>query len=220
MLLTPFGTTAASPKADLTVDAAEGVRRKLRNIIPLGPYIPMYCLARGKNCSMKILFTLPKILLLLPVLALFGGQADAQAVQDLESIKSQAELDKAIASLDAVLFDSYDRCDLEKFATFLADDVEFYHDLGGVTLGKEKLTDSVKKNICGKVSRELVPGTLQIYHMKGYGAVEMGVHRFHHPGHDDTEPVGEGKFIHLWQYKDGAWKITRGISYGHHAAVK
>ena len=55
---------------------------------------------------------------------------------------------------------------------------------------------------------------------KGYGAVEMGVQRFHHPGHDDTEPVGEGKFIHLWQYKDHAWRITRVISYDHHALVK
>src|SRR5437588_12940638 len=41
---------------------------------------------------------------------------------------------------------------------------------------------------------------------RSYGAMEVGVHRFHHPGQDDTEPVGEGKFIHLWQYKDGAWK--------------
>jgi hypothetical protein len=109
---------------------------------------------------------------------------------------------------------------LEKFAAFFVDDVEFYHDQGGVTLGKQELTNSVKKNICGKVTRELVPASLQIYQMKGYGAVEMGVHRFHHPGHDDTEPVGEGKFIHLWHYKDGAWKITRVISYDHHAAAK
>jgi len=96
----------------------------------------------------------------------------------LEGIQSQAELDKAITALDAALFDSYIRCDL-KFASFFADDVEFYHDQGGVTLGREKLTDSVKKKICGKVTRELVPGTLQVYYMKGYGAVEMGVHRFH-----------------------------------------
>src|SRR3989441_13086419 len=149
---------------------------------------------------MKMLSTLPKMLLLLPLLAWFAGQAAAQAVPSLESIQSQAELDKAIASLDAALFDSYNRCDLEKFATFFADDVEFYHDQGGVTLGKEKLTESVKKNICGRVTRELVPGTLQGYYMKGYGAVEMGVHRFHPPGHEDTEAVGEGKFIHLWQY--------------------
>jgi Domain of unknown function (DUF4440) len=90
----------------------------------------------------------------------------------LESIKSQAELDKAIASLDAALFDSYNRCDLEKFGSFFFDDVEFYHDQGGVTLGKVKLTDSIKKNICGKVTRELVPGTLQVHYTHSHRAVE------------------------------------------------
>ncbi len=169
---------------------------------------------------MSKLFSLPRTLWLFPLLAVCSARADAQAVQALESIKSQEELNKAVATLDAALFDSYNRCDLEKFAAFIVDDVEFYHDQGGVTLGKEALTDSVKKNICGKVTRELVAGTLQVYYMKGYGAVEIGVHRFHHPGHDDTEPVGEGKFIHLWQYKDGAWKITRVISYDHHAVAK
>jgi ketosteroid isomerase-like protein len=159
-------------------------------------------------------------LLLFPLLAVCGLRAEAQAVQSLESIQSQAELDKAITTLDAALFDAYNRCDLEKFASFIAENVEFYHDQGGVTLGRAALTESVKKNICGRVTRELVPGTLQVFYMKGYGAVEMGVHRFHHPGHDDTEPVGEGKFIHLWQYKDGAWKITRVISYDHRAAAK
>jgi uncharacterized protein (TIGR02246 family) len=158
------------------------------------------------------------MLLLFPLIAVCGTQADPQAVQSFESIQSQADLDKAITTLDAALFDAYNRCDLEKFASFFAENVEFYHDQGGVTLGRTALTESVKKNICGRVSRELVPGTLQVFYMKGYGAVEMGVHRFHHPGHEDTEPVGEGKFIHLWQYKDGAWKITRVISYDHHAA--
>jgi Domain of unknown function (DUF4440) len=166
---------------------------------------------------MKQVFCFPRILSLSAVLALSAIRANAQA---LDSIKNQEELNKVITSLDTALFDSYNRCDLEKFATFFVDDVEFYHDQGGVTLGKEKLTDSVKKNICGKVTRELLPGSLQIYYMKGYGAVEMGVHRFHHPGHDDTEPVGEARFIHLWQYKDGAWKITRVISYDHHALAK
>jgi uncharacterized protein (TIGR02246 family) len=168
----------------------------------------------------RMVSRLHKMLLVLPLLASFAGRAEAQAVPSLESIQSQAELDKAITALDAALFDAYNRCDLEKFASFFVDDVEFYHDQGGVTLGREKLTESVKKNICGKTTRELVPGTLQVYHMKGYGAVEMGVHRFHHPGHEYTEGVGEGKFIHLWQYKDGAWKITRVISYDHHAAGK
>ncbi len=164
---------------------------------------------------MNRLFTVPKLALLVPAFCLCSIRA-----QPLESIKSQEELNGVVASLDTALFDSYNRCDLKKFAAFFSDDVEFYHDQGGVTLGKAALTDSVRKNICGKVTRELVQGTLQVFPMKGYGAVEMGVHRFHHPGHEDTESVGEGRFIHLWQYKDGAWKITRVISYDHHATGK
>jgi hypothetical protein len=141
----------------------------------------------------------------------------AYVIPPLEKIQSQAELDKAITALDTALFDAYNTCDLAKFSSLLDDNVEFYHDQGGVTLGKEKLTQSIKDNICGgNVRRELVPGTLQIYYMKGYGAVEIGIHRFYHP--KTNTPPGEGKFITLWQYKDGAWKITRAISYDHHAA--
>src|SRR5260221_13795117 len=165
---------------------------------------------------MKAIRALTRITLLVPLIALLVGWANAQS---LESIKSQAELDKVISSLDASLFDSFNRCDLEKFGTFFVDDVEFYHDQGGVTLGRENLTESVRKNICGgDMRRELVPDTLQVHHMKGYGAVEIGVHRFYHPM--SKTPPGEGRFIHLWQYKDGAWKITRAISYDHHAATK
>jgi hypothetical protein len=169
---------------------------------------------------MKRRLSLFPILVVLTIVSAFVCNAGAQIVPPLDKIQSQEELDRVGATLDAALFDSYNHCDLDKFASFFVDDVEFYHDQGGVTLGKAALTDSVKKNICGKVTRELVPGTLKVYPMKGYGFVEMGVHRFHHPGHDDTEGVGEGQFVHLWQYKDGAWKVTRVISYDHHAAAK
>jgi hypothetical protein len=146
--------------------------------------------------------------------------APTPSVLPLDKIQNQEELDKTVTALDAALFDAYNRCDLEKFASFIDENVEFYHDQGGVTLGRAALTESVKKNICGTTTRALVPGTLKIYYMKGYGAVEIGVHQFHHPGHEAEIGVGEGKFIHLWQYKDGAWKITRVISYDHHAAGK
>jgi hypothetical protein len=152
-------------------------------------------------------------LLAAPMTSLFCGQS-AQSAQQHD------ELYRTIAAQDAALFDSYNKCELEKFSSFFVDDVEFYHDQGGVTLGKKDLTESVKSNICGKVTRELVPGTLEVYPIHNYGAVEMGVHRFHHPGHEATEQVGEAKFVHLWQFKDGTWKITRVISYDHHALPK
>lgn len=169
---------------------------------------------------MRLLVVLTKIAMLMSMLVIFAVTAGAQKIQALDDIKSQADLDKTMAALDAALFDSYNRCDLEKFRFFFVADVEFYHDQGGLTSGAEKLTESVKNNICGKVTRELVPGTLQAHLMNGYGAVQLGVHHFHHTGHEDTEAVGEGRFIHLWQYKDGTWKITRAISYDHHAVSK
>jgi hypothetical protein len=185
--------------------------------------------------------TVSKITLLLPLFLVAGfspmtvGRAGAQTapapaasapaaaapvIPSLDQIKNQEDLDRAITALDAALFDAYNRCDLDKFGSFIDDNVEFYHDQGGVTLGRAALTESVKKNICGTTTRELVPGTLHIYFMKGYGAIEMGVHQFHHPGHEAEIGVGEGSFVHLWQYKDGAWKVTRVMSYDHHAAKK
>jgi Domain of unknown function (DUF4440) len=128
------------------------------------------------------------------------------------------ELYKTIAGLDAALFDAYNRCELDKLGSLVTDDLEFYHDQTGLALGRQNLVDAVKSNICGKVHRELVAGSLEVYPLKGYGAVEIGVHRFTHP--DDANNVGEAKFIMLWQLKDGAWKITRVISFDHHPTAK
>jgi hypothetical protein len=40
------------------------------------------------------------------------------------------------------------------------------------------------------------------------------VHRFHHSSPPE-DGVGDAKFVALWQNKDGAWKVTRVISYNH-----
>jgi Domain of unknown function (DUF4440) len=133
----------------------------------------------------------------------------------LDQIQGQTQLDQTIMALDTALFDAYNKCDLAKFRALLADDVEFYHDNGGVTLGPDALTDSIKKNICGgDTVRVLVSGTFEAHYMKGFGAIEIGTHRFEHP--KSNGPTGEGKFITLWQYKDGAWKVKRALSFDHH----
>lgn len=158
------------------------------------------------------------IALLFAAAALFAQNTARTKVPALEDIKNQEDLDKAITALDTELFDAYNHCDLKTFDSLLAEDVEFYHDQGGVTLGRQKLTESIKNNICtGDTQRVLVPGTLKIYYMKGYGAIEMGVHRFLHPKTEATNGTGEASFVSLWQYKDGAWKLTRALSYDHHS---
>ncbi len=145
-------------------------------------------------------------------------RAQTPAILSLDQIHSQADLEATILALDTALFSAYNTCDLPTFKSLVADDVEFYHDQGGLTLGSAALTESVRKNICGHVTRQLTPGSLKVYPMKGIGAVEMGSHRFF----ENRSPTasGEADFVHLWIYKNGAWKVSRVLSYDHHAAPK
>ncbi|HEU5452417.1 MAG TPA: nuclear transport factor 2 family protein [Terriglobales bacterium] len=129
----------------------------------------------------------------------------------------KAPLYQKVAALDKQFFDAYNHCDLETAAAMLSDNLEFYHDQSGLDTSKASVVEALKNNICGKVTRELVPGSLKVYPLKGYGAVEIGVHLFHHPGHDDTEPVGEGQFVQIWHDENGVWRLTRVISFDHHA---
>ena len=45
------------------------------------------------------------------------------------------------------------------------------------------------------------------------------MHRFHKAG-DDKDVGGEAKFVHIWQNKDGAWRVTRVISYNHESLTQ
>jgi len=163
---------------------------------------------------MKKTFAPLSLFLLTALVAAPLARVHAQAAPAPDS------LFQTIQSLDTQLFDAYNHCDLEKLGSFLADDLEFYHDVTGLSRSRQAVVEGVKNNICGKVIRELVPGTLEVYPIANYGAVEIGVHRFHHPGQENVQSVGEAKFIHLWQNKDGVWKITRVISFDHHPLTK
>src|SRR5260370_39866956 len=104
--------------------------------------------------------------------------ADAQAVPSLESIKSQEELTQAITALDKQLFDAYNTCNIEKLGTLVTDDLEFYHDKTGLAVGKQPFLDPIKKNIWGKVARELVHGSLEGDPLHGECEVGIGVRCF------------------------------------------
>jgi hypothetical protein len=156
-----------------------------------------------------------KIHLALRTLALFLAVFSVPLVTLRAQQPVTDPLYQTVAGLDTALFDAYNHCDLAKLGSMVADDLEFYHDQTGLSVGKQSLIDGVKNNICGKVQRELVEGSLEVYPLKGYGAVEIGVHRFHHPG--DPNNVGDAKFVQLWQLKDGNWKLTRVISFNHNS---
>jgi ketosteroid isomerase-like protein len=131
-----------------------------------------------------------------------------------QSVAQPDPLFQTIQSLDTRLFDAYNHCDLNTLGAMVSEDLEFYHDQTGLSVGKAPFLAAIKQNICGKVERALLPATLEVYPLKGYGAVEIGIHRFHHPGRPE-DGMGDAKFVTLWQNKDGEWKVTRVISYDH-----
>lgn len=151
-------------------------------------------------------------------LALAMCLAPMTQAQSTQGLSLTDPLYKTVAGLDTALFDAYNACQINKLGSMVDDNLEFYHDQTGLAVGRQTFLDAIKANICGKVHRELVPGTLEVYPLKGYGAVEIGVHRFTHP--NDPTSLGEAKFITLWQLKDGEWKMTRAISIDHHSVTQ
>ena len=158
---------------------------------------------------------LKRVLFLAPLMAALTSCWPVYAQENARS----GSLFKTIQVLDSKLFEAYNHCDLATLGGMVSDDLEFYHDKTGLSVGRDLFITAIKQNICGKVERSLVPGSLEVYPLNGYGAVEIGVHRFRHPAHPD-DTAGEAKFITLWQNKNGSWKVTRAISYDHEPVTK
>ena len=140
---------------------------------------------------------------------------------------AQTQPEATILHEDALFWDAYNRCDVEKMSQFFWPDVEFYHDNGGPTIGLGPLVETFKKNLCGNpnfhLRREAIPATIHVFPLQKngvtYGAVFTGEHYFYI--NDNGKPEfrdGWAKFFHLWLLKDGTWKIARVVSYDHRDA--
>ena len=122
-----------------------------------------------------------------------------------------------IGALDAKVFDAYNRCDLDTFSEYFDPKVSFFHDTGGATFNRDIVVENTRKNICGKVKRQLIAASFRVYPIKDYGAIEEGEHRFCELATGRCE--GIAKFVMVWAREAGAWRITNVFSYGHRAAT-
>lgn len=91
------------------------------------------------------------------------------------------------------------------------EDLEFYHDLEGLVTSKSQIINALKENICDKVIRELITGSIEVYSIPNYGAIQMGWHQFHNSLEPNAEPK-PSKFITIWKESSGKWTITRVVS--------
>lgn len=156
-------------------------------------------------------------MVVVPVLMALGlSVAVAADTPPSPPLPADALFDK-ISALDTAVFDAFNHCSapgqLERHASYFAPDVEFYHDKGGVTWTREAMIANTAKNVCGHFRRELVPGSLKVYPIKDFGAIEQGVHRFCQFKTGDCDGIAD--FVIVWRHQGDQWQITRVLSYGH-----
>lgn len=123
---------------------------------------------------------------------------------------------------DMMFSQGFDNCDLSITASLMTDDVEFYHDKGGVDKGKKAFLETMRDGLCrtgkNEIRRHLVPNSLAVFPMHNngilYGAIQTGKHGFAPSGEEVT--IAPASFIHLWLLEDdGEWRIARVLSYDH-----
>lgn len=155
-----------------------------------------------------IIFTL-----LISTISFLSCQTEQHKASD--GTKEYTPVDKnlydLIVSLDKAYFDAYNACDLKKQNSMYSEEIEFFHDQGGLTTSRQEIIDAIEKNICGKVTRELVKGSIEVYPIKDYGAVQIGLHKFYNNQEPDA-PSKPSKFIMMWKNENSDWKITKVIS--------
>ena len=124
---------------------------------------------------------------------------------------NNSALYETMLDLDAAYFDAYTTCNLEAQRLLMDDALEFYHDMGGLSTSKHELINAIEENICGKVTRQLVPESLEVYEIKDFGAVTIGFHRFFN-NQEPNAPSKPSRFVTVWKNNDGRWTMYRIIS--------
>lgn len=132
-------------------------------------------------------------------------------IESMAQVPEDSALYQKILALDAAYFEAYNTCDIDGQAGLLDESLEFYHDQGGLSTSKTEILESIRENICGKVSRSLVEGSVEVHEIKGFGAVELGLHRFFNREEPDAESK-PSRFITVWKQDGDRWLMHRIIS--------
>jgi ketosteroid isomerase-like protein len=190
-----------------------GIEKKLLYIIIKNTHLQL-----NKNRHMKNRIAAITLLSIFIAVTGFGQQQIKKTVKKVKpAVTQQSEMYYEILKTDSALFAAFNNCDTVAFKKFFTDDLEFYHDKGGLHFLATEL--QAVKEMCDKnyhIRWELIKSSLEVYQLGDYGAVQIGTHRMYHTNKGESEHIsGDYKFIHVWQKKEGVWKLSRIISYGH-----
>jgi ketosteroid isomerase-like protein len=120
-----------------------------------------------------------------------------------------------IARQDSLQFDAFNSRNLDKLMNCFAGNLELYQDNTGVrNFDETKQAFGRLFKMSYVLNRKLVPGTMEVYPIKDFGAIETGQHTFSHMENGQLQ-ASTYKFMQIWQKKDGIWRVTREVTYGH-----
>jgi len=133
-----------------------------------------------------------------------------------------------LLSADAAFFAAvFDRCDIGVVAAYVTEDLEFFHDKGGLAFtsgaafvkGIEAKCQRQADGTDFRSRRELVRDSVKVFPINRYGAIQTGTHRFYAVAEGEQDRLTEtAQFTHVWKEENGGWRLARVLSYDHQLA--
>jgi len=127
---------------------------------------------------------------------------------------STTALQQEIERADSTMFAAYNAHDGDQLGRFFAPDLEFYHDTGGLLTWTQAMAGLTSTFTQSPDIRRTLVGRIEVYPIRDYGAIEVGVHRFCHRENGRQE-CGTFKFTHVWRRTANGWQVARAVSYDH-----
>ena len=127
-------------------------------------------------------------------------------------IPANQALHETIVALDKLYWEAYNKGDSITLFNLMTDDHEFYHDIGGPTFSKEKMKVRLRNfiNLNDGVVGKTVEGTMEVYELPDYGALQLSYRRFYDK--KNPEWTAPARAIVLWKNTPNGWLRSRVVS--------
>lgn len=150
--------------------------------------------------------------ILITIILFFYSLFSAAQINEIPRYNGKnTKLYQEIIKMDSIYFTAYNNCNMLTQAKIYAENIEFFHDKGGLLTDKAELLKSIEENICNKVTRTLINGSVEVYPINNYGAIQIGYHKFHNKLEPSAKSI-PSKFIVTWKKENETWLITKVIS--------
>ncbi len=127
---------------------------------------------------------------------------------------ANTSLTETIHQQDTRFFTAFNACDLDTMGKIFSQDLEFYHDTGGVQTHQQAMENT--RALCARnlgLTRTLEHS--EVFPIKDFGAIQTGSHTFCHPAADKMD-CGTFRFVHVWQQTNNhTWQLKRVMSFDH-----